>query len=296
MDNANKAIIMAFGMIVAVMILGMIVYVFSGLKSLPMQEDTSESIEQLRLFNQEYEVYEKKIMYGVDIISVLNKAQSNNDKYILGKFHNGIAYNTDYIINIVVKFKKPLVETIKVTYLNNKSDGSSVETEYANGEGPEGINAVDFQKLFKSFEPNSNYKTLIYSTSNNPWSKKLKAQSIETNINGIYQLLKGKATEPMSSFDLVEHPDSKRNSNYTNSMLENDSTVLKQLISQSATMSRNVKNIDLNSKYGYKAGWNQATWYPAIYDIKTRKFKCNGDRTVYNATTGRICYMEFEEF
>ena len=35
--------------------------------------------------------------------------------------------------------------------------------------------------------------------------------------------------------------------------------------------------------------------HPAVYDLKTRKFKCVGDRTVYSAKTGKIVYMEFAE-
>lgn len=286
MDNANKAILMAFGMLVAVMILGTIVFVFTRLKSLPMQDDEKESIEQLRLFNQEYEVYDKKIMYGVDVISVLNKAQSNNEKYVSTKFFSGIGYNTDYIINIVVKFKTDLNETVKVTYLDNKTDGTSVEKEYID-DGPKNEYRVQFNSVFGSYEPSNDYQTLIYPTGGNLWDKNLEAQTISTKITqGKYQLLSG-TIGPQSE------PDSNGKTQYTNSMIENPS-VLKSLISQSATMSRTVRNIDADSRYGKGKGWNQATWYPAVYEMKTRKFKCI--KSVYNSKTGRMCYMEFEEF
>ena len=76
MESANKAIIMAFGMLVAVMIMSTIAFMFTKLKALPTQDDEIESVEQLQKFNQEYEVYDKKIMYGVDVISCLNKANN----------------------------------------------------------------------------------------------------------------------------------------------------------------------------------------------------------------------------
>ena len=63
MEHANKAIMMAFGMLVAVMILGTVAWVFTRLKVLPVQDDDADIIEQRRLFNQEYEVYDKKIKY-----------------------------------------------------------------------------------------------------------------------------------------------------------------------------------------------------------------------------------------
>lgn len=129
MESANKAIIMAFGMLVAVMILATIVYVFNHLKVLPQGDDLQEELEQVTAFNLEYEVYDKKIMYGVDVISVLNKAKSNNDKYVQGRFFSGIGYNTDYIIDIEVRLEKQLSESITVTYLEETYNGI-VEREY----------------------------------------------------------------------------------------------------------------------------------------------------------------------
>lgn len=278
MDNANKAIIMAFGMLVAVMIMATIVFVFTKLATLPTQDDSLEEVEQRRLFNQEYEVYDKKIMYGVDIISVLNKAQSNNEKYVKSKFFSGTGYNTDYAINIVVTFKHALQETMTVTYLNTTANGV-VETEYA-GTGPRGVLAKD---VFK--QPSTRYQNFIYPTSSIWNALQLKSQTINTTVTaGTYQLLSGSS---------ISKPDSGGYTHYTDAMLEGDST-LRQLITQSATMSQTVRNTGTN-KNEYEVGWNQATWYPAIYDMKTKKFKCEGKSTVYSAKTGRIVYMEFTE-
>lgn len=285
MDNANKAIIMAFGMLVAVMILGTVVFVFTRLSSLPVQDDSIEEIEQRRLFNQEYEVYDKKIMYGVDVISVLNKAQSNNEKYVKGKFFSGIGYNTDYIINIVVKLKTALQENVRVTYVQTLSNGV-VETEYANGYGP--TTGPILSSINGLKKPSSTYQSLIYV--NNFWNQPLASKAEDTKVTaGVYQLLSG-ATEPMSNINSAYRLDDTVNS-YTDLMIEGN-TVLKQLLTQSATMRQTVRNTGSNTGNG---GWSQATWYPAIYDLKTRKFRCEGERTVYSEKTGRIVYMEFSE-
>ena len=129
MESANKAIMMAFGMLVAVMIIGTIVFVFSNLKVFPQGDDQKESVEQIAAFNLEYEVYDKKIMYGVDVISVLNKAKSNNEKYVQEKFLSGLGYNTDYIIDIEVRLKAQLSETFEVSYLEETENGV-VEKDY----------------------------------------------------------------------------------------------------------------------------------------------------------------------
>ena len=38
-------------------------------------------------------------MYGVDLISVLNKAKSNNEKYVAGTFVTGFTYGNEYLVN-----------------------------------------------------------------------------------------------------------------------------------------------------------------------------------------------------
>lgn len=286
MDNANKAIIMAFGMIVAVMILGAIVWVFTRLSSLPVQDDSLEDVEQRRLFNQEYEVYDKRIMYGVDVISVLNKAQSNNEKYVKTKFFSGVGYNTDYVINIAVKIKSTLDETMKISYVEI-TDTGIIEKDYTEGNGPaEPLLAMNaFRKA-----PSAGYQSLIYTGGVSWTNMSFKTQTINTSLTaGVYQLLSG-GSEPMASFNTAYRL-GKSVDNYTDSMLEGN-TRLKQLMTQSSTMSQVVRNTQENTGTN---GWSQAIWYPAVYDLKTRKFKCNGDETIYSPKTGRIVYMEFEE-
>lgn len=90
---------------------------------------------------------------------------------------------------------------------------------------------------------------------------------------------------------------------YTNDMLEKPST-LKSLLEYSTEIEQVIKNVSGNKMIVKKedgtvdidnTGWNKATWYPAIHDFKTRKFKCIGEETVYSEKTGRIIKMVFEE-
>lgn len=282
MEHANKAMIMAFGMLVAVMIMGTIAFVFTRLKAFPTQDDEIESVEQRRLFNQEYEVYDKRIMYGVDVISVLNKAQSNNEKYVEGNFLSGNLYNTDYIINIVVTLTRDVEEKFEVTYLQNDPTGVN-EIEYVGDKGPSNPSTVSARTVFTA--PKSDYQLLVYGDSSRWNSLDLKAGVIDTAVSpGKYQLLGG---------GTISEPDSDGITHYTNAMIDGDS-VLKQMLKHSTTMSQTVRNTGSN-RYGYETGWNRATWYPAIYDFKTKKFKCEGDKVTYSPRTGRIVYMEFTE-
>lgn len=301
MDNANKAIIMAFGMLVAALIISTIAFMFTRLKALPTQDDEIESVEQLQKFNQEYEVYDKKIMYGVDVISVLNKAKSNNEKYVKGNFLSGNLYNTDYIINIVVTLKSPLYEEIRIKYIssNQKEEGSSEvnsrilkEFEYASDKGPEPTMKV--KDVFTKSKPSKQYQNIIYGSDTGWDSLDFKSMAKSVVEVGTYQLLSNGSKGPVASPD---KPDDNRVTSYTDAMIEGDST-LKELLSQSTNMSISVKNTQDNLYYDEVKnikGWSQATWYPAIYNLKTKKFKCEGDKLTYNSKTGRICYMEFTE-
>lgn len=289
MESANKAIMMAFGMLVAVMIIGTIVFVFNNLKVLPEGDDTKEEIEQISAFNLEYEVYDKKIMYGVDIISVLNKAKSNNDKYVKGNFLNGTGYNTDYIIDIEVTLKTALEEKFVVTYLEQTRNGV-VEREYPTNQGLNHSNANNASGIKKFKKPSQKYCELIYNSSNFWNNLTLKSQVVDTKIkSGTYHLLSGNDNSIVPG-------------KYTNEMLDGDST-LKALLEQSTEMSQTIKNTSSNKmivRNGNQVdetntGWNKATWYPAIYDLKTKKFKCKSEEMVYSEKNSRIIKMAFEE-
>lgn len=291
MENANKAIIMAAGMLFAVMIMSLIAFVFSRLTTLPNEEDMQLLIKQAAEFNNEYTAYDKRIMYGVDVISVLNKAKSNNDKYVLERFVSGGGYNTDFIIDIEVRLKSPLEESMVVTFVEQTNNGV-VERNYTgqlinvgaismNLQGPlKEENATNYYKASEKFKaPTADYQDIIYGS--RKWNNlEFITQSYETTVsNGEYHLLGSDGDNP--------EPGS-----YTNAMLEANNT-LKQLLTKSTVMSQTIKNRSGNTFS--PLGWSQATWYPAIYDLKTRKFKCIGDETVYSEKTGRIIKMVFEE-
>ena len=97
MENAAKALEIAAGALTAILIMSLIAYFFSTARLSPLEEDSRDVAEQLAKFNLEYEVYDKKAMYGADVISCLTKAQSNNEKYVEGqKYLTGSEYGPTY--------------------------------------------------------------------------------------------------------------------------------------------------------------------------------------------------------
>ena len=66
---------------------------FNRLSSIQNEQEEQTKTEQLAAFNAEYEAYNKKAMYGADVITLINKVAENNKKY---------SGNTDYQITIIL--------------------------------------------------------------------------------------------------------------------------------------------------------------------------------------------------
>lgn len=127
MENAAKALEIAAGVLLGVLLLSLIAYFFSIIGEWPQAEEDNITAEQLAKFNLEYEVYEKNAMYGVDVISCLNKARSNNEKYVEGGgFLSGTAYGKNYEVDVCISINSKLEELIEVYYFNEE-DGKEVE-------------------------------------------------------------------------------------------------------------------------------------------------------------------------
>lgn len=86
------------------MIIAVLMYVVQNTASLKKSEQEKEIAEQAIKFNMEYESYQKKLLRGTELVSILNKAIANNKKY----------EDSDkvYDIDVQFKLKKPIKETI----------------------------------------------------------------------------------------------------------------------------------------------------------------------------------------
>lgn len=100
MENASKALIMAGEILIAMLIITLLVWGFGNITNLQEQEQNGEKVEQLAVFNKEYESYNRKLLRGVDVISVMNRAINNNNKY---------ENDTYYVINIQFKMNEEMV-------------------------------------------------------------------------------------------------------------------------------------------------------------------------------------------
>lgn len=99
MENASRALVIAGGILIGLITISLFYYMFNRVSE--FQDITKDDTQQQELldFNQGFEAYNKKIMYGADVISVLNKAIDNNDRNKVTAGDNG-GYSVDIIITL----------------------------------------------------------------------------------------------------------------------------------------------------------------------------------------------------
>lgn len=105
MENASKAILIAGGILIAIVTITIFLFVFgtSGQMVGVTQEDTLT--KELVDFNKSYEAYNKKKMYGTDMISILNKAIDNNRSWNVEYGENSPKKDyLDYYVDIEIKY------------------------------------------------------------------------------------------------------------------------------------------------------------------------------------------------
>lgn len=281
MENATKALEIAAGVLLGVIILAVIVYFFGSISLWPEEQDDLETAEQLSKFNLEYEVYDKKAMYGTDVISCLTKAQSNNQKYVEGGFFlSGNRYGDEYFINVYVHINSNLKESLTVYRIQNSVGNSAQQVQIFTLSNDNisdqrlseiRMNEMGF-KIEKNDEGYTNFK---------PDSK------IKDILVAEHELEGEKYIYTKSEFG----PDGKYNAQLYNGRDMN--TPLNNLIKFASDNAKQVVyNTNSNPNIGVNV-WNTAIWQTGLYDFKTRRFKC--DSIGYSEKTGRVNEICFSE-
>ena len=133
MENASKALIIAGGVLIAILVISLLVYFYSSLKNLQAANYSVDISEQMAEFNKQYDVYYRNNIYGSELLSLTNKVVDYNTKYreddgytkldLEVIFKNNItAYENNKAVEIIKSGQKYDSETLKskATYLDDK--------------------------------------------------------------------------------------------------------------------------------------------------------------------------------
>ena len=97
MENASKALVMAAGILVAIIIIGAFTVTMQSVRVFQKTNLTAEEEAEITAYNEQYTKYLNQYMYGTEIMTMINKY---NDTYNAER---------NYKLTISIKFKKDFV-------------------------------------------------------------------------------------------------------------------------------------------------------------------------------------------
>lgn len=77
MENATEALLIAAGILFTILILTLFVYMFNTVNKIGQTAENNKEIEQITAWNAEWEAYNKRYLYGTEVLTVINKAEEN---------------------------------------------------------------------------------------------------------------------------------------------------------------------------------------------------------------------------
>lgn len=125
MENASKALLIAGGVLIAILIISVLVVTINIINSNQKTREEALATEQLVEFNQKYEAYNKKALYGIDIITLKGMAKSDGEN-----------------IQIIIKDKSGSIIDVDLN-TNKTAIFKCIDVEYNNGR----ISKLEFEKI-----------------------------------------------------------------------------------------------------------------------------------------------------
>lgn len=312
MENSSKALYIAGSVLMAVIVVSFLIYSFNNMGILQKAQDTIEYEEEISKFNLQYEAFDKRLMYGVDVISCINKAVSNNDKYVKSK----VAGN-EALVQVCVYLKDGLKESYQVYYINNKGKealvydnndnfSKNVKNDFKNNYS--GQNFLDFFRVKNNqvynmpggyIEKNDTLAGLIATkgfsgTRGEDGDKSFKKKNSTMTINGksyiCLKLLCSKKND--GTFDTQEAIREYKEFCEDNTCLYILANNANNMVIVRNNDEKKVQNKD-DDDDDTVSTWSSVKWTTPLADFKKRKFSCH--EINYSSETGRIDAITFIE-
>lgn len=99
MENASKALLMAGGILIALLVIGALMLMFNQLSYYQKSNSDNKKESQLVDFNKEYVQYTYDDLKGYELISLINKVNDYNSKTDVG---NSVDYDKKITVNITL--------------------------------------------------------------------------------------------------------------------------------------------------------------------------------------------------
>lgn len=103
MENASKALIIAGGILIAILIISLLVMFYGNIKNLMTANYNTDITEQVAEFNKQYDVYYRDNLYGSDILSLANKVNDYNKRQVAEEGYKQLNMSVTFKSNINIK-------------------------------------------------------------------------------------------------------------------------------------------------------------------------------------------------
>ena len=306
MENTSYALYMVAGFLIAVMILSLVLFRWRQIGTVEKTKDDAVVIKNKTEFNAEYEAFNRTLMYGTDVLSCLNKAQNNNQKYVYNNYYGtdtatiGSSDRAEHFIDVEVTIKSTLCDNVKAYYRDSKgknqriiglTDGTNYKDKVFSNSGIHFDDPTIYYYYFKKgklYQENKNYTDIMWNTTDkNKTLYKILTEGIGSNQGG---QIETKITDndgiPYKLLDIADRDGTETADEITQAARLSALITTVSLKEQQLTNTKGNKSTD-------KSDWWYCTWTTAASDFKTRKFKCTG--TEYDEITGYVNKIKFEE-
>lgn len=261
MENASKALLIAGGVLLSLMVISLLIYMFNGISSFQSEEIDAERQAQIVNFNNGYETYNREDVRGSDLYSLLNKVIDYNTR----KSTEGSAEGKE------LSYQEMTVDVKIATDIEKKYTPDNASNRL--------IKAQEYQ----ASKMNNSFKTDVIDKIN---SLTVKISGVSFSEKQLTSLAAGLTKifieEPTGNDQNKKVAKIKAINNF------NSAYGSKELPIDSDT---NIDDSWNKIKKGSDICENVYTYYEYV-QFKRNIFKCTG--TEYNKNTGRIIKMTFE--
>lgn len=107
MENAIKALLIAAGILISIMVLSLVVVVWDQISAYQTEKHISKMVEQTTKFNNRFENYNRKNIRGTDMISLMNRVIDYNatESYLEGTGYQRIGVTIEIGEDNIPQFK-----------------------------------------------------------------------------------------------------------------------------------------------------------------------------------------------
>lgn len=255
MENASKALIMAGGMLLAILIISLLIYAWGLFSKYQSSSDSLDEIENTAEFNKQFSNYDRNGVQGYEILSIVNKVIDYNYR----KSKDAAAKTDDKYVPI----------TIKITLGNDGQRKKLTKDQTIR---------LFTQSTYTQSNTVNTFGSIIGTNASSGMQK------IENDYGGAdcaNKVAKGIDSIFLSTQQLTQNQRSGKTDE------ESWNEAIKKFNSCTTKLKVNNKNELLAQK-------DNAYKYYEYMQFKRAKFNSVSSSIKYDSSTGRICEMEFK--